>query len=227
MKFYKLNYRGGWDGGFTNEEFVNAVDLDSLLDNLGEVSVDNVKIAGIQVYWADGDEEGVYELFLEKSEFCVFRTEKFANYSGYDDESDDIREVETPFYDKRYVKLFALLVKEIEKASTYESGISAWDWGVQQRAFVGYENDGEMEYLTTANAVITPIMLAVLKKFEWNGCRYDKYWRQLKLADLTDTSDLEERNVELKHELDWGDDDDDEWEDEEFEDEEFEDEEGE
>ena len=222
MKFYELKY----NRGMSNEETVNAVDLDSLLDNLGEVSVDNVKIAGIQVY-VMGRQEGIYELFLEKSKNCVRRTEKFANYSGYDDELDDIREVEHPFFDKRYVKLFALLVKEIEKASAYKSGISAWDSDAQIRAFVGYENDGEMEYLTTANAVITPIMLAVLKQFELNGCGYDAYWRELELADLTDTSDLEKRNVELKYELDWNDDDDDEYEDDEWDDEEFEDEEDE
>jgi hypothetical protein len=222
MKFYERKY----NRGMSNEETVNAVDLDSLLDNLGKVSVDNVKIAGIQVYFM-GSEEGIYELFLEKSNNCVRRTEKFENHSGCGDELfDSLRQAQDVYcgssYERR-VKLFALLVKEIEKASAYKSGISAWDSDAQIRAFVGYENDGEMKYLTTANAVITPIMLAVLKDFEHNGRGYDEYWRIWQLADLTDTSDLEERIVELKYELDWNDDDeyeDDEWDDEEFEDEE-------
>jgi hypothetical protein len=222
MKFYERKF----NHGMSNEETVNAVDLDSLLDNLGEVSVDNVKIAGIQVYFM-GSEEGIYELFLEKSKNCVRRTEKFENHSGCGDELfDSLRQAQDVYYGSFYercVKLFALLVKEIEKASAYKSGIPAWDSDAQIRAFVGYENDGEMKYLTTANAVITPIMLAVLKDFEYKGRGYDEYWRIWELADLTDTSDLEERNVELKYELDWNDDDeyeDDEWDDEEFEDEE-------
>ena len=223
MKFYERSF----NQGFSNEETVNAVDLKSLLDELGEVSVDNVKIAGIQVYFT-GREEGFYDLFLEKSKNCVRRTEKFINYSSCDDELfDTLRQAQDVYcgsYYERCVKLFALLVKEIEKASAYESGISAWDSDAQIRAFVGYENDGEMEYLTTANAVITPIMLAVLKDFEYDGRGYDEYWRIWKLADLTDTSDLEERKVELKYELNWNDDDDDEWDDE-WDDEELEDEE--
>ena len=222
MKFYDIGFMG------SNEKIVDAVNLEELLNHVDKHSADGAKIAGIQVYCMDKREDGIYELFLEKSKNCVRRTEKFASYTNFSDELfNNTRQVQDVYYGgwlegMKGFELFALLVEEIEKASAYKSGRSAWDTGAQIRAFVGYENDGEMEYLTTANAVITPIMLAVLKQFELNGCGYDAYWRQLKLADLTDTSDLEKRNVELKYELDWNDDDEDEdeWDDEEFEDEE-------
>ena len=213
MKFYDMGSMG------SNEEIVDAVNLEELLNHVDNHSADGVKIAGIQVYHM-GREEGIYELFLEKSENCVRRTEKFADCANCDDELfDTIRQVQDVYYgdwleEMKGFELFALLVKEIEKASAYKSGIGAWDSDARIRAFVGYENDGEMKYLTTANQAITPIMLAVLKDFEYDGRGDDKYWEIWDLADLTDTSDLKERNVELKYELDWDDDDeydDDEW----------------
>lgn len=210
MDFFKVEF----GPRASNNNYVDAVNMEELIKIKGENYIDcdypieNAKIAGIQVYYT-GQEEGVYELFLEKSEHAVRYTEKFKNYANRKDELfDTFRQTQEVFcgsYLDDMKKLFTALVNEIYEVSQFKTPIASWDQDAMLRAFVGYENeDGDMEYIVTANYIVTPAMFAILKTVasKTDKGSYDKYWEIFSLAD-TSNSEAERSDITKSDLEDW------------------------
>ena len=96
------------------------------------------------------------------------------------------------------MKLFALLVQEIQSACKYAGNPGYGEYSF--RAAISYISG---EHQVTANDIVTPVMMAVFKKFaetaeEYNVTAFREVnadsWNSRDLADLSDPSRLKERN---------------------------------
>jgi hypothetical protein len=154
----------------------------------------------------DGWNEFLEELILEIDDGCIRYTDKSISTRGSDDFFEILNQKQAIFLRNEVehingMKLFALLVQEIQSACKYAGAPGYTDWGESYfRAAISYISD---EHQVTANNIVTPVMMAVFKKFaesaeEDNDGQFREVnadtWNSKDLADLSDPSSLKERN---------------------------------